>query len=681
MKPSLFLSLTFLGAFVFTGFSQVDTIDVPVPQRDRVFAHGDTVEIQWKSSETIPTNDIELQLYIGTEYEQTLSYSSVEEYGAAEWTVSSDLRPSLDYRIKVMRKSDRQEFGYSGKFGIEKVREIFVTAPDADDVLAVGEAFTISWKSVGTVGDRVRIELLKNDGYHSTLTQSTPNDGEYAWIPNGAFDPTATYRIRVWGILAEPVVGLGAPFKFRNDLSLEFLGPRDGDTVYLGQTVNIGWQIKGYSTGVTLHLNYRGKRIDKIADSVSGGTYRWEPDPGLTEGGPYSITVVEKHNPDIRAESGQFVVVRPTIRILRPLGGATYTDTLNIAWDNHGIRSPLSIELYRGTDFVLLIRRGVRPIGVHKWVIDSTRIDPGKYRVRIGAIESKEISAFSEDFVLDFEAHHSEGVPVAIPVEPDPTTNTKPLFRWHAVKGAAHYRLLVSNSSDFSNPLVAIPLADTAFTPGVELPLGRIFWKVKSDLSESYSSMQSFAIAPATIPLLVRFDGKEVDTDRPVFRWHPVAGATEYRIEVYERSRSETVLAIDVPDTTFTPFVGLDPGLHHWRVKSNVDSHRYSAWDSLFVPREIAVIAHNRPEVVSGIRVPAKNHAAPVLLYGTTQGGLVEIRLHDARGNLLAEEHRFHAASGRYRLQIPNTVAASGMYFCTVHMDGRIFRQSVVRTK
>ncbi len=293
MKPNLFLSLTFLAAFVFTGFSQVDTIDVPVPQRDRVLAHGDTVEIRWKSNEPIPTNDIELQLYIGTEYEQTLSYSPVGEYGAAEWTVSSDLRPSLDYRIKVMRKSDRQVFGYSGKFGIEKVRAIFVTAPKADDVLGTGEAYTIRWNSAGTVGDQVRIELLNGDIYSSTITQSTPNDGEYAWIPNEAFNPAVTYRIRVWGILAEPVVGLSAPFKFRNDLSLEVLRPRDGDTVYLGQSVNIGWQIKGYSTGVTLQLNYRGELIAEIADDVSGGTYRWKPDPDLTEGGPYSITVVE----------------------------------------------------------------------------------------------------------------------------------------------------------------------------------------------------------------------------------------------------------------------------------------------------------------------------------------------------------------------------------------------------
>ncbi len=675
------LNATFYAilTLVFTCFSADDTIHVPLPEEGRVFAYGDTVLVRWKTEEIIPTEDIVLQLYAGTEYEQSLSSTPYEESGAALWGVPSGLRPSRNYRIKVMRSSDRLVFGYSSTFGIEKNREITVSQPSANDTLMVGEPFTVRWNSTGTVGDRVRIEVLRDDIYHGTLTQSTSNDGEYSWVPNGDYNPRSTYRIRIWGILAEPVVGESAPFKFRNTLSLELLSPKEGDTLFLSQDATIGWRVQGYSSGVAIYLNSKGERIHTIADSASrGNTYRWTVDPEFPEGSDYTITIVEKHYPAVRAESGRFTLARPSIRVLRPLGDTTYTDTLNIAWDSYGIREPLAIGLYNGVELVHPLVRGVRPHGVYKWAIDTSKIQPGEYRIRISVLEAEEIAAFSEDFELDFRAHHTEGIPVPIPVKPDPTTNTKPVFRWHSVREASHYRLLVSDSVDFSHPLVAIPLADTTFRPSVELPLGRIYWKVKSDRNDAYSSVQSFTIAPKDIPLLVKFNGREVEIDRPVFRWHQVEGATEYRLEVYERSRMETVLAINVADTVFQPFVGLDPMLHHWRVGSDVDSKQYSAWDSLVIPRDNTAGSHGSPTVESGIQVSSNRGAAPVLHYATSRGGAVEIRLHDARGNLLAREHRIHGTSGQYRMQFPTT---SGMYFCTVHMDGRIFRQKFVRAK
>jgi hypothetical protein len=82
---------------------------------------------------------------------------------------------------------------------------------------------------------------------------------------------------------------------------------------------------------------------------------------------------------------------------------------------------------------------------------------------------------------------------------PKTQTNRKPVFRWHKARGAASYRVVIDTAGDFLNPIVILPLPDTMFMPLVNLPLGKIFWKVSANTNfNRYSAVDTFMIVART---------------------------------------------------------------------------------------------------------------------------------------------------------------------------------------
>lgn len=86
-------------------------------------------------------------------------------------------------------------------------------------------------------------------------------------------------------------------------------------------------------------------------------------------------------------------------------------------------------------------------------------------------------------------------VPMLIPMVPDTQVNRKPKLRWHPARGASSYQLQIDTAGDFASPFITYPLRDTFFTPFVNLPLGRIFWRVSADANpDLYSDPDTFLI-------------------------------------------------------------------------------------------------------------------------------------------------------------------------------------------
>jgi hypothetical protein len=94
---------------------------------------------------------------------------------------------------------------------------------------------------------------------------------------------------------------------------------------------------------------------------------------------------------------------------------------------------------------------------------------------------------------------HNDSVPVLVPMVPRTQTNRKPVFRWHPAPGASSYRIVIDTAGDFMNPVVLHPLPDTAFTPQVDLPYGKIFWKVSASTDFTrYSPTDTFTLIAVT---------------------------------------------------------------------------------------------------------------------------------------------------------------------------------------
>lgn len=184
--------------------------------------------------------------------------------------------------------------------------------------------------------------------------------------------------------------------------------------------------------------------------------------------------------------------------------------------------------------------------------------------------------------------------PMLIQYEPNPTLERRPTLKWHDVTGVSTYYLMVDNDISFLSTEVSISVGDTFFTPLADLPVGWIYWKAKSDLSDQYSEMSSFIIQSDTVPFLYSFKGVAVANKRPAFRWKPVTGADAYKIEIDTASSfSSPVVSIELSDTIFTPLADLEYKLHYWHVSSGRNMALFSPTDSVRITDQSGVDYHN----------------------------------------------------------------------------------------
>jgi len=262
---------------------------------------------------------------------------------------------------------------------------------------------------------------------------------------------------------------------------------------------------------------------------------------------------------------------KPTFKWYLVAGATTYTiqiDTTN-TFTNPVISTPVNDTTY--TPLIDL------PIATIYWRVSAA---PDLYSV-IGS------------FIIT-----DPNTPVLIPYSPDPTQEKKPTLQWYSVAGASSYHILIDDNGDFSSVLISSPLSDTAYTPLTDLPVGAIYWKVKSDLSDIYSVPDTFTILTDTIPLLYAFNGATIANSRPPFKWKPVTGAISYTINIDTNSAFVSpVISTPVGDTTYTPLVDLIIDKYYWRISSNLSPSLFSLTDSLIIDTTTPVLFHelNKP--------------------------------------------------------------------------------------
>lgn len=94
----------------------------------------------------------------------------------------------------------------------------------------------------------------------------------------------------------------------------------------------------------------------------------------------------------------------------------------------------------------------------------------------------------------------NDSIPLLIPMAPDTQFNRKPLFKWHQATSVSSYRIQIDTLGNFSSPYISLPLtADTTYSPSVDLPYGKIFWRVSASTDFTrYSPVDTFIVARST---------------------------------------------------------------------------------------------------------------------------------------------------------------------------------------
>ena len=74
---------------------------------------------------------------------------------------------------------------------------VSVSSPGADEDCVVGDIVQVRWTTVGSFGDRVRIDLIHLDKVCATIAAATVNDGAFDWSAERCNREAEGYRIRI----------------------------------------------------------------------------------------------------------------------------------------------------------------------------------------------------------------------------------------------------------------------------------------------------------------------------------------------------------------------------------------------------------------------------------------------------------------------------------------------------
>lgn len=100
-------------------------------------------------------------------------------------------------------------------FDVTVNASIDVKRPSGGDLLR-GFGQAVRWKSIGNLGDNVKIDLYRNGNFVSTIKESTPNDGKQRWKVSDTLPAGRGYRIKVTSIDVPSIFGESdLPFRIR----------------------------------------------------------------------------------------------------------------------------------------------------------------------------------------------------------------------------------------------------------------------------------------------------------------------------------------------------------------------------------------------------------------------------------------------------------------------------------
>ena len=155
------------------------------------------------------------------------------------------------------------------------------------------------------------------------------------------------------------------------------------------------------------------------------------------------------------------------------------------------------------------------------------------------------------------------------------SVSANPILSWSRVRAATSYDVEVSASSSFASTLYTVTTTNNRATPTAQLPMSKIWWRVRTRTSAGTSSWAtaSFNRSKLSGPtLLSPVDGKllKQPEDPPLLRWEAISGATSYAVEV---DRGDTADWVDTMTytTQTTSLVLPDPqenGQYWWRVRA-----------------------------------------------------------------------------------------------------------------
>jgi hypothetical protein len=265
----------FIFVLLITALSLSGAVSVISPNGGEILLRGTQFEIKWYYN--LPEN-IKIELFRNGSFFESIA-GSLPNSGSYFWTVPQEGLIGSDFKVKISSVSNPGiYYDYSDNFftiGIDPESDpvIKIISPVGGEALIIGDIASISW--MDNIESKVKIELLQNDVYKTTLTDSTESDGTYEW-PVTADLYGDGYKIKISSIEVPSLSDLsGSSFKIVPEGSITIISPNGGESYGHNGEISINWT-DDISENVKIDLLKNGEVLLTIIESTpSDGSYLW----------------------------------------------------------------------------------------------------------------------------------------------------------------------------------------------------------------------------------------------------------------------------------------------------------------------------------------------------------------------------------------------------------------------
>ena len=364
-------------------FSISNRLRVITPNGGEAWSPGTVQEIVWEALPDVDKIIIYYSLDGGLNFPNLIAYDFPASQGRLSWTIPANIN-SNSVRVKVRHSaigvvvdSDDSDANFSivGP-------SVTINYPNGSQVLTVGNAYNITWNSIGSVGN-VKLEYSTDGGatYPNLIAASVNADLQtYAWtVPDTVSNQV---RVKITSNSDSAISDASdANFKIIHN-SLNIASPDGGEVWGVGSTHNITWNTVGTGT-VKLEYSTDGGATypNLITASVNADlqTYAWTVPNAV--GNQLRIKITSTTDASINDMSdANFQIAQSPVTVISPNGGETLTvgTTHYITWSAiaaAGNTVKLEYSTDGGATYPNLISASViTNLGTYAWPITANKV-------------------------------------------------------------------------------------------------------------------------------------------------------------------------------------------------------------------------------------------------------------------------------------------------------------------
>ncbi len=260
-------------------------INVVSPNGGEYVAPGTLYQIIW-DDDFSTVEDIKIELYKNDSFYSTIT-NLTDNFGYYSWEVDTNHLLGNDYKIKITSLTNPNISDFSNNsFSIDV--PITLTSPIGGEIWQKGEPYTITWTD--NISEDVVIELHKNGFYYSTISDSTPSDGNYIWnIPDNQL-MSETYKVVIRSINTLTGSSISNNYFTISDITIH--SPDGGEYLGQGTSTYITWAGHYVSENVKIDLYKTDNLYSTIITSTPNDcSYNWNIPDSITTGTDYKIKI------------------------------------------------------------------------------------------------------------------------------------------------------------------------------------------------------------------------------------------------------------------------------------------------------------------------------------------------------------------------------------------------------